>query len=188
MGVFASKKWIVLLLAIAPAGACIAAAASSQELAKLEAADQADRSAGSNAIDWDIVGKHDAERRARVTVLLQNGSVRTAEDYVNAAMIFQHGDAVEDSRLALALATVASRVDASNQDAKTLAAQAWDRILVKSGKPQWYGTQFAKDKASGKWVLSPTDPMAVTEDQRTAMGLPTLAQTQAHLDALNARK
>ncbi|HEY4292919.1 hypothetical protein [Luteibacter sp.] len=51
--------------------------------------------------------------------------------------------------MALALATVASRIDGGNQNAKVLAAQAWDRVMVKNGKPQWYRTQFVKDKATG---------------------------------------
>jgi len=36
--------------------------------------------------------------------------------------------------------------------------------------------------------MASTDPNAVTEAQREAMGLPTLAQTQAHLDAMNAKQ
>lgn len=68
-----------------------------------------------------------------------------------------------------------------------LVAQAWDRVLVKRGKPQWYGTQFFKNKSTGKWEMSPTDPAAVTEAQREAMGIPTISETQAHLDALNTR-
>jgi hypothetical protein len=172
------------LLCIAPISACVAATANT-ELQKLEEADQADRAPGSNKIDWDIVGKHDLARRARAAEILKAGDVRTADDYFNAALIFQHGDAVEDTELALALATTAVRIDSNNKDARILTAQAWDRILVKRGKPQWYGTQFFKNKASGKWEMSPTDPTVVTEAQREAMGIPTIAETQAHLDALN---
>ena len=68
-----------------------------------------------------------------------------------------------------------------------LVAQAWDRVLVKRGKPQWYGTQFFKNKSTGKWEMSPMDPAAVTEAQREAMGIPTISETKAHLDALNTR-
>jgi hypothetical protein len=174
------------LLCIAPISACVAAT-TNQELQKLEEADQADRAPGSNKIDWDVVGKHDLARQARAAQILKAGDVRTADDYFNAALIFQHGDAVEDTELALALATTAVRIDSNNKDAKILTAQAWDRILVKRGKPQWYGTQFFKNKATGKWEMSPTDPTVVTEAQREAMGIPTIAETQAHLDALNKK-
>lgn len=175
-----------LFLSAAPIGACLAATAN-QELQKLEEADQADRTPGSTKIDWDVVGKHDLARQARAAEILKAGDVRTADDYFNAAVIFQHGDAVEDTELALALATTAVRMDSNNKDAKMLRVQAWDRILVKHGKPQWYGTQFLKNKASGKWEMSPTDPTAVTEAQREGMGIPTIAETMAHLDALNQR-
>jgi hypothetical protein len=175
-----------LLLSAAPIGACIAAT-TNQELKKLEEADQADRAPGSNKIDWDIVGKHDMARQVRAAEILKAGDVRTADDYFNAALIFQHGDTVDDTELALALATTATRIDSANKDAKVLTAQAWDRILVKRGKPQWYGTQFFKNKATGKWEMSPTDATAVTEAQREVMGIPTVAETTAHLDALNAK-
>jgi hypothetical protein len=174
------------LFSAAPVAVCIAAS-TNQELQKLEEADQTDRSAGSNKIDWDIVGKRDANRRARATDILKAGEVRTADDYLNAAVIFQHGDAVEDTELALALATTATRIDSTNKDAKVLTAQAWDRIMVKRGKPQWYGTQFFKNKTTGRWEMSPTDPVAVTEAQREAMGVPTISDTKTHLDALNAK-
>ncbi|MGF6494789.1 hypothetical protein ABIE56_002987 [Luteibacter sp. 621] len=171
-----------------PCTALAATIAPNATLAQLEAADQADRAPGSGSIDWAVVAQRDAGRREKVMGLLRAGEIRTASDYVNAALIFQHGEAVEDTQLAFALATTASRLDPTNADARVLTAQAWDRILVKAGKPQWYGTQFSRDKTTGKWAMASTDPNAVTEAQREAMGLPTLAQTQAHLDAMNAKQ
>ncbi|MGY3230784.1 hypothetical protein ACVWWJ_002268 [Luteibacter sp. HA06] len=173
------------LMAAAPAR-CLAAS-SNPELQKLEEADQADRASGSNKIDWNIVGKRDAVRRERVSEIMRSGDLHSANDYWNAAIIFQHGDAVEDTQLAYALATMAARIDGTNKDAKLLMAQAWDRTMVKSGRPQWYGTQLSKDPATGKWLMPATDPTAVTEAQRESMGVPTLTETRAHLDALNAR-
>jgi hypothetical protein len=167
------------------ASPCIAAPPSNPALAKMEAEDQADRTPGPNKIDWDVVSKRDAARRNEVLQLLMAGDIRTADDFFNAALIFQHGDSLPDTQLALALVTTAARMDASNHDAEALMAQAWDRIMVKSGKPQWYGTQFVRSKTTGKWMLYPTDPSAVTDAQRQAMGLPTLAEETAHLAALN---
>lgn len=182
---FRAASLAVLLLG-APVGSCIAAS-SNTELRRIEEADQADRAAGSNKIDWNIVGKRDTSRRARTLEILKAGDVRTADDYLNAALVFQHGEAIEDTELALALATTASRIDANNKDAKVLVAQATDRILVKLGKPQWYGTQFSKNKATGKWEMPPTDPGVISEGQREAMGIPSLDDTKAHLDAMNAK-
>jgi hypothetical protein len=175
------------LLSAACIGTCIAAS-TNRELQKLERADQSDRASGYNGIDWDTVGKRDANRRARAMEILKSGDVRSAEDYLNAAIIFQHGETVDDTKLALALATTASRIDDTNMDAKLMTAQAMDRILVKRGKPQWYGTQFFKNKSTGKWEMYPTDPTMVTEAQREAMGIPTVSATKSHLDAMNGKQ
>lgn len=163
----------------------IVASAAGQDMAKIAAADQADRTSGTNKIDWDVVGKRDDARRAQVMQLLDSGQMRTAEDFSNAALVFQHGDSVRDTQLALALATVASRMDPSSRDARQLMADAWDRIMVRSGKPQWYGTQFVRSKTTGKWELYPIDPNVVSEAQRSAMGIPTLEEDKAHLAEIN---
>lgn len=126
------------LLAVALLQTCQveAASSSSQTLANIAAADQADRTPGSNKIDWNVVGKRDAARREQVMQLLNAGNVRTAEDFFDAALVFQHGDTMQDAQLAFALATVASRIDPANRDAKILAADAWDRTMTRAGKPQ----------------------------------------------------
>lgn len=177
---------VIAVVAIGfPVGRCAASPPSNHDLASMEVQDQADRAAGSNKIDWDVVSKRDAARRTEVLQLLNAGDIRSADDFYHAALIFQHGDSIQDTQLALALATTSARMNPSNQQAQVLMAQAWDRILVRSGKPQWYGTQFQRSKTTGKWELFPTDPTAVTEAQRTALGLPTLAETLAHIAQLN---
>jgi hypothetical protein len=176
---------MTLAAAAFPVAANTASTPANAELAGLVTQDQADRAVGSNKIDWNVVSQHDAARRTQALRLLDAGSLRSAEDFFNAAVIFQHGDSISDTQLALALATTSARMDPTNRYAQMLMAQAWDRILVKSGKPQWYGTQFHRSPATGKWELYPTDPTAVTEAQRTAMGLPTMADTLAHLAQMN---
>lgn len=161
------------------------AASSNHDLTRLAADDQADRTPGTNKIDWNVVEKRDASRRARVMQLLSSGSVRTAEDFFDAALIFQHGDSIQDAQLALALATIASKINPANREASVLAADAWDRIMTRAGKPQWYGTQFVKSKVTGKWELYPTEPSVITEAQRKAIGLPTLEEDKVHLDQIN---
>jgi hypothetical protein len=169
------------------ANACQAAPPSNSTLVKLEAADQADRTPGHNKIDWSVVGPRDAQRRAQVLQLLADGNIRTADDYLNAAVIFQHGDSIQDTQLALAFATTATRMAPSNRDAQILRVDAWDRIMQESGKPQWYGTQYVRSKATGKWELYPTDPNAVTDAQRKAIGLPSLSEAMAAATELNKR-
>jgi hypothetical protein len=190
MHLLTNAKASAILKAVLGVGlfqACQLATASSpvHALARIAAADQADRESGPNKIDWSVVGKRDAVRRGQVMQLLNSGEVRTAEDYFDAALIFQHGDTMEDAQLALALATVASRIDPTNRDARVLAADAWDRVMTRAGKPQWYGTQYVRSKTTGKWELYPTEPGVITEAQRKAIGLPTLEEDKAHLDQIN---
>lgn len=175
----------VLGVALLQAFQVAAASSPDHALARIAAADQADREPGPNKIDWSVVGKRDAIRRVQVMQLLNSGEIRTAEDYLDAALIFQHGDTMQDAQLALALATVASRIDPANRDARVLAADAWDRVMTRAGKPQWYGTQYVRSKTTGKWELYPTEPGVITEAQRRAIGLPTLEEDKAHLDQIN---
>jgi hypothetical protein len=164
---------------------CMAAPPSNQALSKLEEADQADRNPGPNKIDWSVVAKRDAVRRDQVLQIMSSGGIQTADDYLNAAVIFQHGDSVQDTQMAYALATISLKMNPSNQDTLALKLDAWDRVMQESGKPQWYGTQYVRSKATGKWVLYPTDPDAVSDAQRKALGLPTLAEAKAREAELN---
>jgi hypothetical protein len=175
------RGMLLACLALASGAAC----AGNAKLAALVNADQADRSPGSNQIDWSAVGPRDAKRREQVLQMLRANQLKDAQDFTNAALIFQHGDSADDSQLALSLATIAHRLDPSNRDASQLMANAWDRSLVRAGQSQWYGTQFFRSKTTGKWQMYPVVPNAVTEAQRKGMGLPTMADTLAHLQQMN---
>lgn len=179
---------LLLLIACAPAVALPHAAIVPHDnatVARLETQDQADRSPGPNGIDWNVVDRHDAKRRAVMLQLMKAGDIRTANDYLDAAVIFQHGPSLADTRLALALATLSHRLDPPNQQAGLLLAQTWDRMLERMGRPQWYGTQYVRANAHAPWHLYRVDPTAVTDAQRKALGLPTLAQARARVRLLN---
>ncbi len=76
----------------------------------------------------------------------------------------------------------------NNRGARWLACAAKDRWLWTTGKPQIYGTQFKKKDADGPWTIEPIDRAAVTDEERIANGVPTLAETQQRLDERNAPK
>lgn len=156
-------------------------AQNNPELMQMLAADQAAR--GGQDIDWEIVSAEDAERRDAVMSILEAGEVRTAQDYFNAAMIYQHGESSEDIRLAHAFATIASTLGHSSS-ADWLKAASWDRLLLRLDQPQWYGTQYIPDD-SGNWVLYPVHPDAVTDDQRAEWSVPSLAEAEARVDEMN---
>jgi len=53
-------------------------------------------------------------------------------------------------------------------------------LLRRSGKPQWYGTQFELSQTTGKIELAPIDETAVTDDERRACGVPTVEESRAN--------
>ena len=161
---------------------CAAFAQDNSELAEMFRADQAARQEPD--IDWVEVGAQDAERRDRVTAILEAGGIQTALDYYNAAMVFQHGGSAEEIRLAHAFATISSALGNSSA-ANWLKAASWDRLMLRFEQPQWYGTQYVMDD-SGRWVLYEVQPDAVTDEQRTEWSVPSLEEAQARAEAMNS--
>jgi hypothetical protein len=157
------------------------------ELAQITKEDQADRTPGVEKIDWEAVSKRDAARRARVYEIVKAGQLEASDDYFNAALVLQHGDKPEDYEMANKLAAKAAEIDPNNRSAKWLAAAAKDRWLWATGKPQIYGTQFKKAQGSDTWTIDPIDEKAVTDEERTRQGVPTLAETRKRLEQMNAK-
>jgi hypothetical protein len=177
-------KHLALTLSFACASLCAhAQTPANEELRQLIQADHSDRS--TNDIDWAVVDQRDKARAARVLGLLGEAKIRTAEDYYNAAMIFQHGSSAEDIQLALALATLASRLAPDHPAPKWLMAAAWDRYMIWKKQPQWYGTQSQIDRVSGKHLLYPVLANAVSDEERAQMAVPPLAQSIADIEAQN---
>ena len=163
----------------------LASTADNQGLAKLEQQDQADRMPGTGKINWGVVARKDAERKREVEKILADGGIRTAQDYFNASVIFQHGEDLNDIEQAYAFAVTAVSMDDRNQQAKQMEADAWDRIMLKRNRPQWYGTQFIRDQTTGKYAMYQVDSSVITDAERQAVGLPTMSENQAHLDEIN---
>jgi hypothetical protein len=57
-----------------------------------------------------------------------------------------------------------------------------DRIAVKAGHPQTYGTQFSL--RDGRWTLDPIADSAHVDERRASMGLPPLAEYIRLVDSL----
>jgi hypothetical protein len=159
------------------------AAQDNEELKILYKEDQSDRSA--SKIDWSIVSKRDQARRTRVNELLKASKVRTAKDYSNAAMIFQHGGDTTSSRMAVKLMKKAVDLDPSLN--KWLLAAAIDRYLLGLGQPQIYGTQFEK-MGNQPWQLSKIDTTKVTDQERKEYGVGTLAEQREKVKEINKKK
>lgn len=176
---------VLLLACFAPLCAAQPAIASNEALAELMAEDQADRMAGSEKRPWNEIAARDADRRVKALEILRQGQLRTEADFHNAALIFQHGETAQDIQLAFALATIAAQIDPKAKGSKWLSAAAFDRLMMRNKKPQWYGTQYVRSEGSGKWSLYEIDESVVTDEQRKAMNVPSLDEAKAFVQKLN---
>lgn len=154
----------------------LASAQNNEELRNLYEQDQAARQ--SNDIDWDVLAIEDAERRQEVLEIFALGNIRTARDYFNAAMIFQHGKSPEEIRLAHSFATLAVTLDSDLKQANWLQAASWDRILLRFNQPQWYGTQYIKTDNGGIRLYEVAQGV-ISDEERSAWGVPSLEEAQA---------
>jgi hypothetical protein len=106
---------MLLRTAILLVSAIAAAAQSNPEIAKIYEADQADRANQFSITPERMAAmtKADGPRRKRVRELLDAGALKTSEDYVRAAFIFQHGETPDEYLLAHVLGLVATKIDGS---------------------------------------------------------------------------
>jgi hypothetical protein len=149
---------------------------SHPELMRLGDEDQTDRrgdNAPSSPEEWKQVTERDRQRRQRVRELLDAGAVKTGADFFAAALVFQHGDTLEDYARARELAAEAARK--GHPVGLWLTAAAWDRWLRQAGQPQRFGTQYTLDEATKQMRLDPVDP-SVTDAERERWGFPPLAE------------
>jgi len=155
------------------------------ELVAIYHEDQGDRAVSSyEQIDWDKIRPRDQARRKRVDEIIAAGGARAADDYYHAAMVYQHGETVDEIQRAHDLAMRAVALDPNHKQARWLAAAAEDRTLSYAYKAQKWGTQFKK--VDGKWIVWPVDP-AITDDERDAWNVPSLAEAEARVAGMNAK-
>ncbi len=176
-----------ILLVAALALPLICVGADNEHLRSITRADQDDRQGPANTEQWKAISKRDADRRAEVHAELVAGRVRSAVDFYNAALVMQHGQTLEEIRLAHSFATIASSLDPTDRSARWLKAASWDRMLLRQKKPQWYGTQYVQD-SGGKFVLYTIDESAVTDADRIQMAVPTLAEAKKRAGSFSSGK
>ncbi len=155
------------------------------EIKRLRDEDQADRAKPYDAIDWKVVGPRDATRRARIEELLAAGAAKAPEDFLNAALVLQHGETATSFARAHELAMRAVALDATYVQARWLAAAAKDRELLALGKPQLYGTQ--SKKVDGAWIVPPVDP-TVTDEERAKWHVQPIQAQRAAVAKKNAAR
>jgi len=118
------------------------------------------------ALEWDAIGKRDAQRQAAVRALLASGKIQSGREYEFAALVFQHS-ATPDS-LALAHVLAMTAVSKGQATAKWLAAATLDRYLQSVKAPQLFGTQFAGGPEASSWTMEPYDRGALADSVRVS--------------------
>jgi hypothetical protein len=150
-----------------------------QELREMFVADQMERNnhPDNDTPEYLQLRERDAQRRQRVREMIAEGLLTAPDDYFHAALIFQHGETLEDIWQAHELALTAAEMGATQsmgyKDSRWLAAAALDRWLMYQGKPQKYGTNFVPD--GKRWRLWEVDP-TTTDDERATNHVPSLQE------------
>ena len=150
------------------------------ELIEIYENDQNDRK--NDPINWLDVNTRDSLRRIRVDEILDGNKVKTANDYENAAMIFQHGNDSTDYGKAVRLMKKAIDLDSTKD--KWLFAATTDRYLLSIGKPQIYGTQYKK-MGDEPWKLGEIDTTKISDAVRIEYGVETLIEQRQKVIDLN---
>lgn len=143
------------------------------------------RMRSSGKIDWTVVDKADAARRAATRSLLNEGKLHTGEDFQQAAFVFQHGDTPDDYLLAHTLAVVA--VAKGQSSAIWISAATLDRYLQSVHQPQIYGTQF-DTKPNEPTTPEPYNRGLISDALRRQLGVPSQAAQEEQRKQYDAEK
>jgi hypothetical protein len=146
-------------------------------------ADQAERSGPIE--DLEAAKRRDAARLNVARIAVASHTLKTADDYYHAAMVFQHGSTPDAYETAMKLSQKAVELRSDFRAASWLHAAATDRYLQTTGKPQIYGTQLRQ--VDGKWTMEPFDRTAVSDKERQRAGV-DLAEQEKRVAAMNAKQ
>lgn len=132
--------------------------------------DQSNRDDNVRKNNWVKISKNDSQRRKVIReIITRNKKKFTAQDYYMVAMIYQHGPTLVDSKKAILFAK--KSMELGYKKSKWLYAAAVDRLLMKQGKKQKYGTQFINK--NGEWSLYKVDT-STTDKERAKFSVEPL--------------
>ncbi|MBK7643067.1 MAG: hypothetical protein IPJ19_08445 [Planctomycetes bacterium] len=124
-------------------------------------------------------------RAEKVRKLLTDQQECSAADHYNAALVLVQCTREEDLELAHEQALAAA--EHGEPRGFRVAAEALDKLMVKRGMLQKYGTQFVWEPVLRAWQLYPVDP-GTSDEERQVMGVPPLAEIQKQEAELNRRQ
>lgn len=151
----------------------------SKELQSIKVEDQKDRIP---PINWDEVSSRDELRRKRVAEIFAEGCFSSTEDYLAAALVFQHGNVADHFFQTFLWAKRA--FDLGEKKASHLMALGIDRYLVNLGKKQLFGSQAFKPGPHDCWCLDQVEP-TFSEDMRRKYFSKTIEDQISWIQALN---
>lgn len=174
------SKYLVLLLLL-PVVACNATRPPSPRVLYRSA--RRDLARDQHTAGFTAEVKERMEVRYRKAVALYESSLlSTAEDLLFTAALLTTSD--NSSHLELAEVLANQSASMGEKRAFPVVAEAVDKLLLKRGMPQRYGTQYAYQPALGRWRLYAVDP-ATTDEDRAYMGLPSLKTLQERVEPLD---
>ena len=153
----------------------------SRELKRIYDEDQGDRE-GSGFKSGAVF--RDRKRRMRVAEIFGEGCFKTAEDYSNAAMVFQHGERPEHFWQAFQWAKKADSMG-GDKSKKRMMALTVDRYLTSSGKKQLFGSQALLANGEKCFCLYAVEPSFPASKRLEFMGA-TLEDQFKWVDSLNS--
>ncbi len=172
----------LLLAALAALAGCRSPSTSLRGLAQDQRDDVLTPLQGTE--DAEALKKRSLERAERVRVLLGEKGVGSAADHYYAALVLVQCPREADLELAQVQALEAAKL--GEPHGFRVAAEAQDKLLLRRGMMQRYGTQFVWEPVLRAWRLHPIDPRT-SDAERHAMGVPPLAELKQQEAALNQR-
>jgi len=159
--------------------------APAKTIHELYTQDQDDRGVDGPALSGQRMLQRDAARREQVHAMLEAGALKSAEDFHDAAFIYQHGQTSDDYLLAHVLGTVA----VAKGDTKSLwiSAASLDRYLDSIHQPQVFGTQY-HSKANSPVSQEPYNRSLIPNQLRAVYCVPLIEQQGKNLIEFNAGK
>lgn len=132
--------------------------ARSLEIHQLMTADQKDRENWENLTEeeQEQVALDDLNRRKRIGEIFGEGCFVSAKNYIEAALIFQHGDSPDHYYQAFIWSNKAAQLGITK--ATNLAALAIDRYLISINKKQLFGSQAYIFYNSECFCMPPVEP------------------------------
>ena len=126
---------------------------------------------------WRSINKKDTKNLKKVTAILEQHGWLSAEcvgdvGYSALFLVIQHADFNTQQKYLPMMRKASENGDAP----KSSLALLEDRILMRSGKKQLYGSQICRDPKTGKWVVHPISNPEQVDERRLEMGLSPLAK------------